>query len=69
MAGSNEDPQVVRDVRGELNKIVVPVDVILRKLAQRQVKLQSALLRSQEFQVRTYPIVFLCLVALTTTFN
>lgn len=51
IADSNEDPQVVRDVRGELNKIVAPVDVILRKLAERQVKLQNALLRSQEFQV------------------
>ncbi|XP_066018383.1 microtubule-actin cross-linking factor 1-like [Pocillopora verrucosa] len=36
---------------GELNKIVSPVDLILRKLAERQVKLQNALLRSQEFQV------------------
>lgn len=43
----------MRDVRGELNKIVSPVDVILRKLAERQVKLQNALLRSQEFQVQT----------------
>lgn len=50
---SSEDPQVVRDVRGELNKIVSPVDAILRKLAERQVKLQNALLRSQEFQVKT----------------
>ena len=51
IADSGEDPQVVRDVRGELNKIVAPVDVILRKLGERQVKLQNALLRSQEFQV------------------
>lgn len=50
---SNEDPQVVRDVRGELNKIVAPIDIISRKLAERQVKLQNALLRSQEFQVGT----------------
>lgn len=53
IADSSEDPQVVRDVRGELNKIVSPVDAILRKLAERQVKLQNALLRSQEFQVQT----------------
>jgi len=53
IADSSEDPQVVRDVRGELNKIVSPVDAILRKLAERQVKLQNALLRSQEFQVKT----------------
>lgn len=53
IADSNEDPQVVRDVRSELNKIVSPVDAILRKLAERQVKLQNALLRSQEFQVQT----------------
>lgn len=53
IADSSEDPQVVRAVRGELNKIVSPVDVILRKLAERQVKLQNALLRSQEFQVQT----------------
>ncbi|KAJ7387741.1 hypothetical protein OS493_001084 [Desmophyllum pertusum] len=51
IADSSEDPQVVRDVRGELNKIISPVDVILRKLAERQVRLQNALLRSQEFQV------------------
>ena len=44
----------MRDVRGELNKIVAPVDVILRKLAERQVKLQNALLRSQEFQVNRF---------------
>ena len=50
---SNEDPQVVRDVRGELNKIVAPIDIISRKLSERQVKLQNALLRSQEFQVGT----------------
>ena len=53
IAGSSEDPQVVRDVRSELNKIVSPVDAILRKLVERQVKLQNALLRSQEFQVQT----------------
>lgn len=53
IADSSEDPQVVRDVRGELNKIVSPVEAILRKLAERQVKLQNALLRSQEFQVQT----------------
>ena len=57
IADSNDDPQVVRDVRGELNKIMAPVDVILRKLAERQVKLQSALLRSQEFQVRKFAIM------------
>ena len=53
IADSSEDPHVVRDVRGELNKIVSPVDAVLRKLAERQVKLQNALLRSQEFQVQT----------------
>lgn len=53
IADSSEDPQVVRDVRGELNKIVSPVEAILRKLTERQVKLQNALLRSQEFQVQT----------------
>ena len=51
IADSNDDPQVVRDVRGELNKIVSPVDIIARKIAERQVKLQNALLRCQEFQV------------------
>lgn len=53
IADSSEDPHIVRDVRGELDKIVSPVDAILRKLAERQVKLQNALLRSQEFQVQT----------------
>lgn len=54
---SNDDPQVVRDVRGELNKIVAPVDVILRKLGERQVKLQNALLRSQEFQASLFTCI------------
>lgn len=62
IADSSEDPQVVRDVRGELNKIVAPVDVILRKLAERQVKLQNALLRSQEFQVSLVTFVLFTLL-------
>ena len=57
IADSNDDPQVVRDVRGELNKIVAPVDVILRKLGERQVKLQNALLRSQEFQASLFTCI------------
>ena len=51
IAASNEDPKVVRDVRGELAKIAVPMEVLAKKLADRQAKLQNALIRSQEFQV------------------
>lgn len=69
IADSSEDPQVVRDVRGELNKIVSPVDAILRKLAERQVKLQNALLRSQEFQVQTVICIVSCKINLLQLFH
>lgn len=48
---SNEDPRVVRDIRGELNKLTAPLDVVARKINDRQAKLQSVLLQCQEFQV------------------
>ena len=48
---SKEDPRVVRDIRNELNKISSPLEVIARKIADRQAKLQNALMQCQEFQV------------------
>lgn len=48
---SNEDPRVVRDIRGELNKLTSPLDVVARKVQERQAKLQGVLLQCQEFQV------------------
>ena len=48
---SHEDPKVVRDVRGEISKIALPMEVLANKIADRQAKLQNALIRSQEFQV------------------
>mgnify|MGYP001793315705 CR=1 FL=1 len=48
---SNEDPKVVRDISNELNKISSPLEVVARKIADRQAKLQSALMQCQEFQI------------------
>lgn len=42
---------MVKDIRGELNKITSPIDVIARKVGDRQAKLQNVLLQCQEFQV------------------
>lgn len=48
---SKEDPKVVRDIHSELNKLSSPLELITRKIADRQAKLQNALMQCQEFQV------------------
>lgn len=48
---SDEDAEVVHDVREEINKIASLIEILARKISDRQARLQSALIRCQEFQV------------------
>ena len=48
---SKQDPAVVADIHGKLNKIRDVLDKMAAKMDQRQDRLQNVLLQSQEFQV------------------
>lgn len=48
---SHQDPVVVADIHGQLNKIRAVLDKMAAKMDQRQDRLQNVLLQSQEFQV------------------
>ena len=51
IASSKNNPTVVADVYGKLNKVRTALDSLAAKVDQRQNKLQNVLLQSQEFQV------------------
>ena len=48
---SHQDPAVVADIHGQLNKVRAVLDKMAAKMEQRQNRLQNVLLQSQEFQV------------------
>ena len=48
---SNESPDVVREVHEKLSSVSTPVELLLARLNERQIKLQSVLMQSEEFDV------------------
>ena len=51
ISSSKNNPAVVADVYGKLNKVRTALDALSSKVNQRQNRLQNVLLQSQEFQV------------------
>ena len=48
---SNESPDVVREVHEKLSSVSAPVELLHARLNERQIKLQSVLMQSEEFDV------------------
>lgn len=51
IASSKNNPAVVADIYGKLNKVRGALDTLAAKVDQRQNRLQNVLMQSQEFQV------------------
>lgn len=51
IASSKNNPAVVADIYGKLNKVRSALDTLAAKVDQRQNRLQNVLMQSQEFQV------------------
>lgn len=51
IASSKNNPAVVADIYGKLNKVRTSLDILAAKVDQRQNRLQNVLMQSQEFQV------------------
>lgn len=48
---SNESPEVVREVHEKLASVSAPLEALQARVNEREVKLQSALIQTEEFDV------------------